>query len=81
MWHHTCSTDPVWILSEVDQDKNIVRQIERYWDDRIVKRSAHEEKVVSLSDIEFDEDEISDEEGEFSNFELCRAEFDRIWKS
>ena len=78
-WHHNNSDDPVWMLSEVDENKNVIRQVERYWNGRIVRRSASEEGIVSLIDVAFEEDLLSTEEGEFSNFVLTKEEFERIW--
>lgn len=78
-WHHQREEDPVWMLSEVDEDANVVRQIDRYRSGYRVCRTASSEGRGSLIDIEFDAELLSDESGEISNFVVTKAEFERHW--
>lgn len=79
-WHHNDRNYPIWVLSEVDEQGNVVRQAERFWSGEVRKRSAEDENSPSLIEVPFAVDHELDAEGEMSNFVLTSEEFDRVWR-
>ena len=80
-WHHLEKDQPVWMMSEVDELQNVLRQIDRFWDGTSLIRSAQAQGMPSLLEVPFEEEMLSDEDGEFSHFYLTKEEFERIWIS
>ena len=79
LWHHSNSSDPVWMAYEVDEKGGILRRIERFPDGSsavdIVSGSCN-----SLSDIPFDLAWIDNDDPEFSFFDLSRVDFENLLK-
>ena len=81
-WNHGRADSPVWLYSELDDERWETRKVEVFRDGSIGWASATEETletrlgecaVPSLEEI------ASDHDGEFEPAEIDAAEFERVW--
>jgi len=81
VWHlgFESEEDPLWIMSEVDEHGDVLRQIERYATGEIELKAVQGEANRSLSDIPLDEGDFGDDHDEFSTFYVSDQEFERQW--
>ncbi|MGC7097261.1 DUF6881 domain-containing protein [Amycolatopsis lurida] len=81
-WKHDSDDDPVWYLSELDEDGYETRKIQIYRDGRSEWADGnHETDSVGLAEIAFPGVDVVNAMPDFDAEEITAAEFGLAWRN
>lgn len=80
-WKHNFSDEPIFLFSELDDNRNEIRKVEVYKNDLMGYAWGDiSSNGTYLSECELPELGVINEDAQFEGIEIRKEEFEKIWK-